>query len=250
MNITAFLNYLNKTRGWAIDTDYYGHIETWRQWWQGSVPKVHTRAAEYANGTKKRPIASLRMPKRVCEDWANLLLNDRTTFQIKDAATARYLLGDDEQQVGGLLRELHFWRNANALVEQAYWSGTGAFVLSAENLTVVKGKAVPGPDPRLKLDYDPASCILPLRVERGIVTEAAFVSECMMEGKPAVYLQTHTGNETRRTIRNEWFRVTDGVSGAPVFEAQKASRWRVPRPGLPCSARQQSITLTVAQGWA
>ena len=217
MNITAFLNYLNKTRGWAIDADYYGYIETWRQWWQGSVPKVHTRAAEYANGTKKRPIASLRMPKRVCEDWANLLLNDRTTFQIKDAATARYLLGDDEQQVGGLLRELHFWRNANALVEQAYWSGTGAFVLSAENLTVVKGKAVPGPDTRLKLDYDPASCILPLRVERGIVSEAAFVSECMMEGKPAVYLQTHTGNETRRTIRNEWFRVTDVVSGAPVF---------------------------------
>ena len=132
------------------------------------------------------------------------------------------LLGDDEQQVGGLLRELHFWRNANALVEQAYWSGTGAFVLSAENLTVVKGKAVPGPNTRLKLDYDPASCILPLRVERGIVTEAAFVSECMMEGKPAVYLQTHTGNETRRTIRNEWFRVTDGVSGAPVFEALQA----------------------------
>jgi len=95
-------------------------------------------------------------------------------------------------------------------------------VLSAENLTVVKGKAVPGPDTRLKLDYDPASCILPLRVERGIVTEAAFVSECMMEGKPAVYLQTHTGNETRRTIRNEWFRVTDGVSGAPVFEALQA----------------------------
>ena len=59
-------------------------------------------------------------------------------------------------------------------------------------------------------------------VERGIVTEAAFVSEYMMEGKPAVYLQTHTGNETRRTIRNEWFRVTDGVSGAPVFEALQA----------------------------
>ena len=39
----------------------------------------HTRAAEYADGTKKRTIASLRMPKRVCEDWANLLLNDRTT---------------------------------------------------------------------------------------------------------------------------------------------------------------------------
>ena len=238
MNITAFLNYLNKTRGWAIDADYYGYIETWRQWWQGSVPKVHTRAAEYANGTKKRPIASLRMPKRVCEDWANLLLNDRTTFQIKDADTASYLLGDDEQQVGGLLRELHFWRNANALVEQAYWSGTGAFVLSAENLTVVKGKAVPGPDTRLKLDYDPASCILPLRVERGIVTEAAFVSEYMMEGKPAVYLQTHTCKGGERTITNEWFEVMDDVSGTPKFAKAKTP------PGM-----VEHITVTGAPAW-
>lgn len=223
MNVSAFIEYLNKTKHLQLDADYYGNIEVWRQWWKGDVPDIHDQKEDAPDGSViSRRLASLRMPKHVCEDWANLLLNDRTTFQIKDAATARYLLGDDEQQVGGLLRELHFWRNANALVEQAYWSGTGAFVLSAENLTVVKGKAVPGPDTRLKLDYDPASCILPLRVERGIVTEAAFVSECMMEGKPAVYLQTHTGNETRRTIRNEWFRVTDGVSGAPVFEALQA----------------------------
>lgn len=82
MNISAFLGYLNKTRGYHLDADYSGYIETWRQWWKGSVPGVHTRSAEYADGTKKRKIASLRMPKRVCEDWANLLLNDRTTFQI------------------------------------------------------------------------------------------------------------------------------------------------------------------------
>lgn len=217
MNITDFLDHLHKTRGWQLDADYYSQIETWRQWWKGNVPGVHTRAAEYANGTKKRTIASLRMPKRVCEDWANLLLNDRTAFQITDAATARYLLGDDEQQVGGLLRDLHFWTNANALVEKAFWSGTGAFVLSVENMTVVNGKAVPSPDVRLKLDYDPAPCILPLRVERGVVTEAAFVSECLMDGKPAIYLQTHTGNEKKRTIHNEWFRVTDSMSGTPVF---------------------------------
>ncbi|MFR8717779.1 MAG: hypothetical protein ACLVES_08770 [Faecalibacterium prausnitzii] len=49
------------------------------------------------------------------------------------------------------------------------------------------------------------------------MTEAAFVSECLMDGKPAIYLQTHTGNEKKRTIRNEWFRVTDSMSGTPVF---------------------------------
>lgn len=239
MNITAFLNYLNKTRGWTLDAAYYGSIETWRQWWKGNVPDIHDIKESGPDGNIfSRRMASLRMPKHICEDWANLLLNDKTTFQIGDAKSAAYLLGCGEQQTGGLLRELHFWRNANALVEQAYWSGTGAFVLSAENLTVVKGKAVPGPDTRLKLDYDPASCILPLRVERGIVTEAAFVSECMMEGKPAVYLQTHTGNETRRTIRNEWFRVTDGVLGAPVFEALQAP------PGT-----AESITVESSPPW-
>lgn len=239
MNITDFLDHLHKTRGWQLDADYYSQIETWRQWWKGNVPGVHTRAAKYADGTKKRTIASLRMPKRVCEDWANLLLNDRTTFQIADAATARYLLGDDEQQVGGLLRDLNFWTNANALVEKAFWSGTGAFVLSVENMTVVNGKAVPSPDVRLRLDYDPAPCILPLRLERGIVTEAAFVSECLMDGKPAIYLQTHTGNEKKRTIRNEWFRVIDSMSGTPVFSPVEK----------PPEGTVESITVSGSPAW-
>ena len=227
MNISAFLGYLNKTRGYHLDADYSGQIETWRQWWKGSVPGVHTRSAEYADGTKKRKIASLRMPKRVCEDWANLLLNDRTTFQIADEKTAAYLLGSDEQQVGGLLRELHFWDNANKLVEQAYWSGTGAFVLSVTGVKGEGGSLIAQPDARIALDYDPASCILPLKVERGVVIEAAFVSECMRDGKPAVYLQTHTGDNTRRTIRNEWFAVTDTVHGAPDFSPLPAPKGTV-----------------------
>lgn len=217
MNISAFLGYLNKTRGYSLDADYYGYIETWRQWWKGSVPGIHTRSAEYAAGKRTRKIASLRMPKRICEDWANLLLNDRTTFQIGDEKTAAFLLGKDEQQVGGLLRQLQFWTNANKLVEQAYWSGTGAFVLSVKGIKGVDGQLQAQPDARIELDYDPAPCILPLKMEHGVVKEAAFVSECLYEGKPAVYLQTHAGDEKRRTIRNEWFSVTDSASGVPDF---------------------------------
>ena len=56
MNITAFLNYLNKTRGWAIDADYYGHIATWRQWWQGSVPKVHTVPLNTQTAQRSAPL--------------------------------------------------------------------------------------------------------------------------------------------------------------------------------------------------
>ena len=90
MNITAFIAYLNETRHWGLDGSYYGSIEVWRQWWQGDVPAVHTVKITREDGVHTRKRASLRMPKRVCEDWANLLLNDKTTFQIGDAATAAY----------------------------------------------------------------------------------------------------------------------------------------------------------------
>ena len=219
MNVAAFIDYLNKTKHLHLDADYYGNIEVWRQWWKGDVPDIHDQKEDTPDGsTISRRLASLRMPKHVCEDWANLLLNDKTTLQIGDASTSAYLLGSDEQQTGGLLRQLHFWENANRLVEQAYWSGTGAFVMSVENLTVdASGNALPSPQGSIRLDYDPACCILPISVERGVVTEAAFVSECMMGGKPAVYLQTHTVRNGSRTITNEWFEVTDDISGTPKF---------------------------------
>lgn len=142
----------------------------------------------------------------------------------------------------GPLRQLHFWENANRLVEQAYWSGTGAFVMSVENLTVdASGNALPSPQGSIRLDYDPACCILPISVERGVVTEAAFVSECMMGGKPAVYLQTHTVRNGKRTITNEWFEVTDDISGTPKFSKLTEDKT------LPGTVK--SITVTGAPAW-
>ena len=127
MNVAAFIEYLNKTKRLQIDASYYAKIEKWRQWWQGYVPSVHNIKITREDGEHKRRRASLRMPKRVCEDWANLLLNDKTTFQIGDAATAAYLLGSNEQQTGGLLRQLHFWENANKLVENEGMRIPGGF---------------------------------------------------------------------------------------------------------------------------
>ena len=71
MNITAFIAYLNETRRLHLDAAYYGQIETWRQWWKGCVPDVHRVRYRMADGEHQRRRASLRMPKRVCEDWAN-----------------------------------------------------------------------------------------------------------------------------------------------------------------------------------
>ena len=220
LNIMAFVEYINKEKQLNIDASYYSHVEEWRHWWEGYLPKVHDIVEYDEESTTKRRMASLRMPKHVCEDWANLLLNDKTTFQIGDAATAAYLLGSDEQQTGGLLRQLHFWEHANKLVEKAYWSGTGAFVLSLENFAVnPAGDILPADNTaaRLVLDYIPASGILPIRVEHGVVKDAAFVSEIKLDGQSYIHLQTQMEKENGIHITNELFRVTDGASESQTF---------------------------------
>ena len=89
MNVAAFIDHLNKTKHLHLDADYYGNIEVWRQWWKGDVPDIHDQKEDTPDGsTISRRLASLRMPKHVCEDWANLLLNDKTTLQIGDASTS------------------------------------------------------------------------------------------------------------------------------------------------------------------
>lgn len=210
MNITQFIKYLNKQKGYRIDGDYYALIEIWKQWWMGFVPQIHERKETGADGAAhKRRMTSLRMPKHACEDWASLLLNDKTTATVGDERSAAWLLGS-EDQTGGLLRQLRFWPRANGLVEQAFRSGTGAFVLAVENAAVADGVILPGPDARLRLDYVPAEYILPLTVKGGQVVEVAFTSEVYEGGRSCIYLQTHQLETTpdglrQYHIRNEYF---------------------------------------------
>ena len=94
MNIQKFVAYLNKQKGWHIEAAYYSEIIQWRDWWRGDYAPFHTVKEMTLKGTTvKRPMYRLRMPKRACEDWASLLLNDKTTLTVADTATARWLCG-------------------------------------------------------------------------------------------------------------------------------------------------------------
>lgn len=223
MNITRFIEYLNKERGLHLDAAYYAYIDTWRQWWRGYVPTVHDMQECTADGTvHKRRLAGLRMPKHACEDWASLLLNDKTTVTLEDAASAEWLLGN-EDQTGGQLRQMEFWPNANRLVELAFRSGTGAFVLSVDGLRVANGTVQSSPGAKLCLDYDPAECILPITVQHGVITEVAFASEVMADGHSCIYLQTHClvakpdGGKQYR-ITNDYFTSTDSDSESAGYQ--------------------------------
>lgn len=41
MNITQFIKYLNKEKGWELQGQYYAIIDEWRQWWRGNYAPFH-----------------------------------------------------------------------------------------------------------------------------------------------------------------------------------------------------------------
>lgn len=210
MIITKFIQHLNKTKGWQIQGAYYTTIDQWKQWWQGLFPPFHQIHEVGLDGRLcQREMYRLQMPKRVCEDWASLLLNEKTTVTVEDAASSRWLLGENSQQTGGELGRLDFWSNANTLVELAFRSGTGAFVASVEGLDLQNGKAAPTLTAKLYLDYLPAECILPITIKHGKILEVAFASEVTVGGKSCIYLQTHRLAKDGYRITNEYFTSKD-----------------------------------------
>lgn len=208
MDIKMIVDELNKTTGVEIDPSYYLMIDEWRQWWAGYVKSFHRyRELQDRGGYKVRDLYTLRMAKKVCEDWAACLLNEKTEISVDDNASMNYLQGEDGY--GGVLADINFWDEANALVEKAFYSGTGAFVMKLDGLNAAEdGQISISPDAAIRMEYLPAYCIIPLSRAYGQITEAAFVSESTVRGKSYVYLEIHTlenGGNGGYVIENRYY---------------------------------------------
>ena len=212
--ISLVVDYLNKEFKTDIKTEYYSHVRMWRDWWRGYYKPFHSyQELGVDNAPIQRELFRLNMAKRVCEDWASILLNEKTELNIEDKASAEFIQGtEDDKGMGGVLAYNNFWAEANELVEKAFGYGTGAFVLRAENAKVNnRGEIVPDAECKVGIEYIDAMSVIPLSVEKNKVTEVAFVSELMKMGKEYIYLETHTKDERGNyVITNRYFRVDDG----------------------------------------
>ena len=84
MDITQFIKYLNKAKGWGIQGAYYTRIDEWRRWWKGDQPAFHAIKRLGWTAVSTPGGCTAWMPKKACEDWASLLLNDKTTVTVAD----------------------------------------------------------------------------------------------------------------------------------------------------------------------
>ena len=130
--------------------------DLWLQYYKGNVDKFHKYNEYNGNNNITRVRKTLNMPKKVCEDWANLLLNEKTDV----------VVGDDEQQknLWELLNKVKFWTKGNEGVEKTFALGTGAFVETADE------------NGNERLQFITRNKIYPITFDQDKITECAFVN--------------------------------------------------------------------------
>lgn len=209
MEIKQVIEYLNNTHGYNVSSAYYQYIKEWAQWWKGYYKPFHH--FREVSGTKiiERDMYTLKMGKKVCEDWASLLLNERTEIIVEDKASNLFLQGDN--QMGGVLGENQFWQKSNALVEKAFYSGTGAIVLRMIGMSVSNDDVMKDSETKIVFEYLSAQNIIPLTVLQGTIIDVAFVSEVLVKGKTYIYLETHIKETSGYQITNIYLENDEGV---------------------------------------
>jgi len=176
----------------------YAKISEWESWWRGHDRSFH----EYyenavGGGMVKRELYRMNMAKKICEDWAALLLNDRMIIHVDDEEAECFLMK--------VLSESGFFSHANRLVERAFATGTGAAILRIGGLADDSDSSLSVDADDISFEFVDASHIIPLSVQNGRITEAAFVSEGKLRGEDTLYIEQHLLEDDGYVIRNEFF---------------------------------------------
>ena len=167
-----------------ISKDFYDRISLWLKWYSGKVSSFHQYSQFNGKRAVKRNRYSLGMSKKVCEDWADLLLNEKMSIHVNDKEAELYLKS--------ILKRNNFYVRSNRLVEITYAMGTGAFVEYYDEGGVA-------------IDYIRADMIYPLSWDNGEITECAFASEKALGGKRYIYLNLHLKENGGYRILNKLF---------------------------------------------
>lgn len=147
---------------------------------------------------------TMKMAKKVCEDWAAILINDKTFIKTDDDRASRFLMGDTGN--GGVFGSNNFWEQVNNLMERMMWSGTAAAVIRLKNAAVsADGSIIPDKDTRIDLNYIDGGSIIPLSCDNGTITEAAFCSDVCIKGINKIYLEIHRIEDGEYVIENHVF---------------------------------------------
>lgn len=208
MNNQAY-EFVRKEYGCLTDTSFYSTVDLWLDWWKGYHKPFHRYRTNNGVKTIYRDLYTMKMGKKICEDWASLLLNDKTKITLSDDRASRYIQG--RMGNGGVLGSNDFRVQGNRLIEEAFATGTGAVTIRLENASAADGNITASDDTRICLCYMSAEYIIPISCTGGVITEAAFCSEVINRGRKSLCIEAHLLEKGEYVIRNHWFDISGGA---------------------------------------
>ena len=209
MNI---LKYFAKNGIDTVDQSFYDKINEWAGWYRADLPSFYNyRVYRGRSGASVRcRRKSLKMAKTVCEDMANLLLNERVRYVfVQDA---------DYDFVMQVLRANRFPVLGNRYQEWKSALGTVAYVLYLDGIEVdAEGNAIGAGE--IKIDYVTAQDIYPITWENDRITECAFTFHKTYKRKHYTHIQLHMLKGGQYVIENHVVRDSSKDYGQEVDPA-------------------------------
>ena len=198
MNLQQFFS----SQGYDISEklNWESYIDTWNSWYKGKVRKFHTYYIYNGQRKVKMEKKSMQGAKKVSEDWADLLYNEKVNINLKKKK-------DTE-----LLREILKQNNATVIInkgiEKSFALGTGALVVSVQDMEQDEtNNTIDVTNAKIKLEFVEAKKIIPLTWENGIIKECAFVTVKYKKGQTYIYVAMHVLNESGNyVIKNYMFK--------------------------------------------
>ncbi len=209
----------------TLETGFYRKIKEWKSWYNSNVRnfsfyKVYTGQGAYTRRKRK----SMGMAKKVSEDIADLLLNERVQITLSDEATGTF--------VKKILEENHFLVLGNDYQERKAYTGTVAYIPYLYDAEVAEDGIVTAG--KIGIDYVSAENIYPVSWRNGKVTECIFTFPHTVNRKKYVQVQYHRIEGGLYVIENT---VLESVSGSREGKELAPEEWRKIKPFAALAAK-------------
>lgn len=211
--LTSFLGYEIKVG------DYYNKVQEWKNWYDGYVKEFHSNME---NGRLVRKF-SMGMAKKIGEDYASMVVNEQTKIETPDKKVMEFLVGDEDNS-GGLLKEINFWKNINDYTERTFgYAGAFAGIVGLNNAILDTNGGISGG--KYTVRFCTSEHIIPISWDGNDVSEAAFFSVKTVKGNTYVILEIHTKDEIKNDgsyiVQTKIFLIQNGElvdTGMPIME--------------------------------
>lgn len=191
----------------TVDTAFYRLISTWQSWYRSNVRKFHRYKIYNGKAYVNQQRYSLGMAKKICEDLADLLMNEKVSITISDRRTQEY--------IDQIFKQNHALVKLNEYQERKAYTGTVAYVPYIDSMDISdEGVVIPGGG-QVKINYVSAGNIYPLSWHSGHITECAFVFIKTISCKKYAHIQVHTLEGSEYVIVNHIVECSSG-SGREV----------------------------------